>query len=225
MNVLIIEDRYSLSDEIAKFLKHEGFLCDLAYNKKEAAEKLFVNTYDIILLDLGLPDGDGLDLLKEFRQIPGREDAIIVLTARGATEDKVKGLDLGADDYLGKPFDLSELHSRMHAILRRKHRLVKNDLNLHGFVIDIQNREVSFNGTKVSLTKKEFDILNFLVLNKNRVISRLQLTEHVWGDVLEINSDSNFVDVHVKNLRKKLQAHSPIDWFETVRSIGYKINN
>ncbi|POY38349.1 DNA-binding response regulator [Solitalea longa] len=224
MNVLIVEDRYSLSDEIAKFLKQEGFLCDLAYNKKEATEKLFVNSYDFVLLDLGLPDGDGLELLQEFRQLPNREDAVIVLTARGATEDKVKGLDLGADDYLSKPFELSELNSRMHAILRRKHRLVKNDVNLHGFVIDIQNREVSFNNTKISLTKKEFDILNFLMLNKNRVISRLQLTEHVWGDVLEINSDSNFVDVHVKNLRKKLQTHSPIDWFETVRSIGYKIN-
>ncbi|MCO4293997.1 response regulator transcription factor [Solitalea sp. MAHUQ-68] len=224
MNVLIVEDRYSLSDEIAKFLKQEGFLCDLAYNKKEATEKLFVNSYDFVLLDLGLTDGDGLDLLQEFRQLPNREDAVIVLTARGATEDKVKGLDLGADDYLSKPFELSELNSRMHAILRRKHRLVKNDVNLHGFIIDIQNREVSFNNTKLSLTKKEFDILNFLMLNKNRVISRLQLTEHVWGDVLEINSDSNFVDVHVKNLRKKLQAHSPIDWFETVRSIGYKIN-
>ena len=164
-----------------------------------------------------------MELLKEFRQIPNREDAVIVLTARGATEDKVKGLDLGADDYLGKPFDLSELHSRMHAILRRKHRLVKNEVNLHGFIIDIQNREVSFNSIQLNLTKKEFDILNFLMLNKNRVISRLQLTEHVWGDVLEINSDSNFVDVHVKNLRKKLQSHSPIDWFETVRSIGYKI--
>ncbi|UKJ08834.1 response regulator transcription factor [Solitalea lacus] len=223
MNVLILEDRYSLSDEIAKFLKQEGFLCDLAYTKKEAVQKLFVNTYDFILLDLGLPDGDGLELLKEFRQLPNREDAVIVLTARGATEDKIKGLDLGADDYLSKPFDLSELHSRMYAILRRKHRLVKNEVDLHGFVIDIQNREVSFNNIKLNLTKKEFDILNFLMLNKNRVISRLQLTEHVWGDILEINSDSNFVDVHVKNLRKKLQAHSPIDWFETVRSIGYKI--
>ncbi|SMO64954.1 response regulator transcription factor [Solitalea koreensis] len=223
MNVLIIEDKYSLSDELATFLKQQSFLCDLAYNSKEATEKIFVNNYDFILLDLGLPDGDGLDILKAFKSIPNRDDSVIVLTARGSTEDKITGLDLGADDYLAKPFSLAELMSRMHAILRRKHRLPSNEINLHGFIIDIQNRLVHFNNQEIKLTKKEFDILNYLVLNKNRVISRMQLTEHIWGDVLEINSDSNFVDVHVKNLRKKLQAHSQIDWFETVRSIGYKI--
>src|SRR2546428_1076911 len=135
MNVLIIEDKYSLADEIATFLKQQNFLCDLAYNSKQAAEKIFVNNYDFILLDLGLPDGDGLDLLKEFKLIPNRDDSVIVLTARGSTEDKITGLDLGADDYLAKPFSLAELMSRMHAILRRKHRLPSSEINLHGFTI------------------------------------------------------------------------------------------
>ena len=112
----------------------------------------------------------------------------------------------------------------MHAITRRKHRLESNDINVKGLKINIQNRTVTYNDERITLTKKEFEIFNYLVLNKNRVISRTNLTEHVWGDVLEINSDSNFVDVHVKNLRKKLSAYIPIDWFETVRSIGYRIN-
>jgi two-component system response regulator ArlR len=133
-------------------------------------------------------------------------------------------LEQGADDYLAKPFSLNELLARMHAITRRKHRLESNDINVKGLKINIQNRTVTYNDERIALTKKEFEIFNYLVLNKNRVISRTNLTEHVWGDVLEINSDSNFVDVHVKNLRKKLSAYIPIDWFETVRSIGYRIN-
>jgi DNA-binding response OmpR family regulator len=153
-----------------------------------------------------------------------REDAVIILTARGAVDDRVSGLEQGADDYLAKPFSLNELLARMHAITRRKHRLESNDINVKGLKINIQNRTVTYNDERIALTKKEFEIFNYLVLNKNRVISRTNLTEHVWGDVLEINSDSNFVDVHVKNLRKKLSAYVPIDWFETVRSIGYRIN-
>lgn len=153
-----------------------------------------------------------------------REDAVIILTARGAVDDRVSGLEQGADDYLAKPFSLNELLARMHAITRRKHRLESNDINVKGLKINIQNRTVTYNDERITLTKKEFEIFNYLVLNKNRVISRTNLTEHVWGDVLEINSDSNFVDVHVKNLRKKLSAYIPIDWFETVRSIGYRIN-
>ena len=138
--------------------------------------------------------------------------------------ERVMGLEQGADDYLAKPFSLSELLARMHAITRRKHRLESNDINIKGLRVNIQNRTVMFNDERINLTKKEFEIFNYLVLNKNRVISRTNLTEHVWGDVLEINSDSNFVDVHVKNLRKKLSQYIPIDWFETVRSIGYRIN-
>ncbi len=112
----------------------------------------------------------------------------------------------------------------MHAIIRRKHKLEKNDINIHDFVLDIENRTVSFQTERIALTKKEFEIFNYLVLNKNRVVSRMSLTEHVWGDILEVNSDSNFVDVHVKNLRKKLSQFAKTDWFETVRSIGYRIN-
>ena len=224
MNVLIVEDEKCLALEVDEFLSHEGFTVEHARTKKSAEEKIFVNNYDFILLDLGLPDGDGFDLLKMLKGLDKREDAVIILTARGAVDDRVMGLEQGADDYLAKPFSLNELLARMHAITRRKHRLESNDINIKGLLVNIQNRTVMYNDERINLTKKEFEIFNYLVLNKNRVISRTNLTEHVWGDVLEINSDSNFVDVHVKNLRKKLSQYIPIDWFETVRSIGYRIN-
>ncbi|MES2278027.1 MAG: response regulator transcription factor [Bacteroidota bacterium] len=224
MNVLIVEDEKSLALEIDEFLSREGFTVEHSRTRKSAEEKIFVNNYDFILLDLGLPDSDGFDLLKMFKKLPDRSDAVIILTARGAVDDRIKGLEEGADDYLPKPFSLNELLARMHAITRRKHKLESNEININGFRVNIQNRTVYYNEERINLTKKEFEIFNYLVLNKNRVISRTNLTEHVWGDVLEINSDSNFVDVHVKNLRKKLSAFATLDWFETVRSIGYRIN-
>lgn len=224
MNVLIVEDEKGLALEIDEFLSREGFTVEHARTSKSAGEKIFVNNYDFILLDLGLPDGNGFDLLTTFKKLSGRQDAVIILTARGAVDDRIHGLEQGADDYLPKPFSLNELLARMHAITRRKHKLESNDISIKDFKINIQNRTVFYNDDRINLTKKEFEIFNYLVLNKNRVISRTNLTEHVWGDVLEINSDSNFVDVHVKNLRKKLSAFAPVDWFETVRSIGYRIN-
>lgn len=224
MNILIVEDEKTLGLEMSEFLGKEGYTIEHAWKKSSAEEKIFVNTYDFILLDLGLPGGDGFELLHQLKKMPGREDAVIVLTARGDVDDRIKGLEAGADDYLAKPFSLTELLARMHAIIRRKHKLITNEVNVHGFILDIKNHKLSFGGERVALTNKEFEIFNYLVLNKNRVISRVNLTEHVWGDILEVNSDSNFVDVHVKNLRKKLTGHAPINWFETVRSIGYRIN-
>ncbi|NRF41382.1 response regulator transcription factor [Pedobacter foliorum] len=224
MKILIVEDEKTLALEMAEFLGKEGYTIEHAWKKSTAEEKIFVNSYDFILLDLGLPGGDGFELLHQLKQIGGRDDAVIILTARGDVDDRIKGLEAGADDYLAKPFSLTELLARMHAIIRRKHKLEMNEINVHKFTLDIKNHKVCFNGEKVNLTNKEFEIFNYLVLNKNRVISRVNLTEHVWGDILEINSDSNFVDVHVKNLRKKLSAFAQIEWFETVRSIGYRIN-
>lgn len=224
MNVLIVEDEKGLALEMDEFLSREGYIVEHAWKKSSAEEKIFVNQYDFILLDLGLPDGDGFEVLKQLKNLKDRDDAVIILTARSAVDDRIKGLDSGADDYLAKPFSLNELLARMHAIIRRKHKLEKNEFNIHDFVLDIHNRTVSYQNERVPLTKKEFEIFNYLVLNKNRVVSRMSLTEHVWGDILEVNSDSNFVDVHVKNLRKKLSQCTKTEWFETVRSIGYRIN-
>jgi DNA-binding response OmpR family regulator len=223
MHVLIVEDEISLAKEMDSFLSQSGYRCDLCPTGKEASEKLFVNQYDFILLDLGLPDYDGLDLLKEAKET-NTDAAFIILTARSSTNDKINGLNLGADDYLAKPFSLPELHSRMQAILRRKHGLNRNTIKMGGFEMDILNRTFKFQAHPINLTKKEFDILHYLILNKNKVITRIQLTEHLWGDILEDDYESNYIDVHMKNIRKKLSAHSDPTWLETVRGIGYRIN-
>ena len=224
MNVLIVEDEKSLSHELEIYLTKQNFHCDVSFSGKAAAENIHTNNYDFILLDLGLPDMDGMEVLKEARKT-NVEAAIIVLTARSEVEDKIKGLDHGADDYIAKPFSLAELHSRMQAILRRKHGLKNNVMTVHDFTIDIQNRTVHCKDKSINLTKKEFDLFHYLALHKNRVLTRMQLTEHIWGDVLEDDYESNYIDVHIKNLRKKLSAQAPIDWFETVRGIGYKITS
>ena len=223
MNVLIVEDERQLSHEIEIFLSKQGYHCDVAFSGKSASEKIFVNSYDFILLDVGLPDTSVFQLLKEAKE-GGKDAAFILITARGSIDDKITGLDLGADDYLAKPFSLLELQARMQAILRRKHGLKNNTIPIHDFVMDIQNRTLLFGKDTVNLTKKEFDILHYMALHKNRVITRVQLTEHIWGDILEEDYESNYIDVHIKNLRKKLSAHANADFIETVRGIGYRLN-
>ena len=223
MNVLIVEDEKSLSHEIEIFLTKQGFNCDVAFNGKSASEKIFVNSYDFILLDIGLPDYSGFDLLKEAKA-GNRDAAFIILTARSELDDKIMGLDLGADDYLAKPFSLLELQSRMQAILRRRHGLKSNTVQVGDFIMDISSRTIACKGEPVNLTKKEFDLLHYLTLHKNRVLTRMQLTEHIWGEVMEDDYDSNYIDVHIKNLRKKLSAVAPADFIETVRGIGYRLN-
>lgn len=221
MNVLIVEDEKTLSGEIRSFLKNEGFICDQAFTGREASEKIAVNLYDFVLLDIGLPDYNGLDLITEARKL-GSEAAFIVVTARGAVEDKVRGLNLGADDYLAKPFALIEMLSRIQAVARRKFRIQEQNLRIGEFTVDLQARRFTCNNSEVPLTKKEFDLLLYLVLNKNKVLTRQQLYEHIWGNILDDQYDSNFIDVHIKNLRKKLNEFAPTPWLETVRGTGYR---
>ena len=223
MNVLIVEDEKSLAKEIASFLKSENFLCDLAFTGGDASEKIAVNLYDFILLDLGLPDFNGLDLINEAKKV-GSEASFIIITARGAVEDKVKGLDLGADDYLAKPFALVELLSRINAVARRKFNVATQDIELGDFVMQVQSRKLICKGAEVDLTKKEYDLLQYLVLNHDKVLTRQQLYEHIWGNILDNQYDSNFIDVHIKNLRKKLNHHAPSHWLETVRGVGYRMS-
>jgi DNA-binding response OmpR family regulator len=223
MNVLIVEDEKSLATEIASFLKSENFLCDMAFTGNEASEKIAVNLYDFILLDLGLPDYNGLDLIREARKA-GSEASFIIITARGAVEDKVKGLDLGADDYLAKPFALVELLSRINAVARRKFSIVSQDIILGEFTVQVQARKLICNGEEVDLTKKEYDLLQYLVLNRDKVLTRQQLYEHIWGNILDDQYDSNFIDVHIKNLRRKLNIHAPSPWLVTVRGVGYRVS-
>jgi len=223
MNILIVEDQQELAIEMKEFLSNSGYITKIANNCSTALEEINSNDFDVLLLDLGLPDGSGFDVLKEIRKKP-TTTGVIIVTARGELDDKISGLHLGADDYLTKPFALTELSARLFAVIRRIHGFVQNELEVHGFKLQLQDYKVTFNEEQLSLTKKEFDIFQYLVLNRNRVITRLQLTEHIWGDILELNSDSNFIDVHVRNLRRKLEKFSKIDWFETVRNVGYRIS-
>jgi DNA-binding response OmpR family regulator len=223
MNVLIVEDEKGLAREISDFLKSENILCDQAFTGAEASEKIAVNLYDFVLLDLGLPDYNGLDLITEARKYKS-EASFIIITARGAVEDKVKGLNLGADDYLAKPFALIELLSRINAVARRKFNVKTEDITLGDFIMQVQSRKLTCNGNDVDLTKKEFNLLQYLVLNQNKVLTRNQLYEHIWGNILDDQYDSNFIDVHIKNLRKKLNLHAGTPWLETVRGVGYRIN-
>jgi len=224
MKILIIEDQKDLALEIAEFLfTEEGCVIDHAWKKSSAIDKIKEGEYDFILLDITLPDGNGLDILKELKRIKNRKDAVIVLSARGAADDRIVGLELGADDYLPKPFSLAELRARIHAILRRKHQLNDNNIMVHGFLLNIQQRTFSYADQALNLTKKEYEILSYLILNKNKVVARMSLTEHVWGDLYDAYADSNFVDVHIKNLRQKLRKYAKADWLETVRGMGYRI--
>jgi DNA-binding response OmpR family regulator len=200
MNLLIVEDERTLAKEIASYLDKENFLCDLAFTGNEAS-----------------------DLIKEARK-NGIDVSFIIITARGAVEDKVRGLDLGADDYLSKPFALTELHSRIMAVARRKFHISSPDITLGEFILAIQARKIFHNGREIEITKKEFDLLHYLVMNHNKVLARHQLYEHLWGNTLDDQYDSNFIDVHIKNLRKKLNICAPTPWLETVRGVGYRIS-
>ena len=170
---------------------------------------------------MGLPDYEGLDLIAEIKDAnPGA--ALLITTARGGVEDKVHGLDLGADDYLPKPFALIELLSRMKAVARRKFGTESAQVKAGNFTLDINARTLSHKDQVVELTKKQYELLEYLVLNKNKALSRIQLYEHIWGNTLDDQYDSNFIDVHIKNLRKKLNEYDDSEWLTTVRGVGYK---
>jgi DNA-binding response OmpR family regulator len=223
MNVLVIEDEKALAEELEIFLNNYNYVCDVCLNGTSGSEKIAVNLYDFILIDLGLPDYDGLELLKEAKK-NNPEAICIILTARAEVFDRVRGLDLGADDYLPKPFSLLELQSRMQAITRRRFGLNQSVTKLGEFNINLTDRTISHETIEInSITKKEFDLIAYLILHKNRTLTRSQLSEHIWGSVVNDDYDSNYIDAHIKNIRKKLNVYSQPDWLETVRGLGYKI--
>jgi DNA-binding response OmpR family regulator len=223
MNVLIIEDEEALAHELEIFLTNHNYIAEVCYNGRTASEKIATNMYDFILIDLGLPDYDGLDLLKEAKK-NNPDAACLILTARAEVYDRVRGLDLGADDYLPKPFSLLELQSRMQAIMRRKFGLKQSIVELGDFLINLTDRIITCQDNTVStITKKEFDLIAYLILHKNRTLTRTQLSEHIWGSVINDDYDSNYIDAHIKNIRKKLNVYASPDWLETVRGLGYKI--
>ena len=221
MKLLIVEDEQNLLNAIMRYLKREGYLCEHAMDFPDAYKKIINHEYDCILLDLNLPKGDGMKLiriLKEQESLAG----IIVISARDTANDRVLGLNEGADDFLSKPFNLSELNARIKAVVRRKNGQISNVMNFGGLLIRLDERLVEANGTTLQLTKKEFDILVYLARNKNRVVTKDSIAEHLWGDYMDDNLSYDFIYAHVKNLRKKLADSGCEECLKTVYGIGYK---
>ena len=221
MKILIIEDEVELLESISAYLKKTGYLCEIADSYFSAEEKLAVYAYDLVLLDITLPGGNGLELIKLIRNLHP-ETGILIISAKNSLDDKLSGLDLGADDYLTKPFFLAELNSRVNALLRRKNFKGQNRIQFNEIEIDPTAMLILVENTPLNLTKKEYDLLLYLVINKNRVLTKEAIAEHVWGDHIDSADNLDFVYTHIKNLRKKIEIAGGKDYLKTVYGMGYK---
>jgi len=222
MKVLVIEDEAELREILKDSLVKEDYIVETASDFRSALDKVSVYDYDCILLDIMLPGGSGLQVLDLLKK-EGKSDNVIIISAKDSLDDKLKGLELGADDYLTKPFHIAELNARIKAVLRRKQRDGKNTLEMGNLVLDLNERSLSINGESVALNRKEFDILNYFLLNKNRLVSKNALAEHVWGDNTDQADNLDFIYSQIKNLRKKFLAKKAEVDFEAVYGIGYKL--
>lgn len=221
MKILIIEDETELAKSTAEYLSGENYICEFAPTFSEAIEKIGTFQYDCILLDIMLPDGNGLAILEELKK-QNKQDGVIIISAKNALDDKIKGLQLGADDYLTKPFHLSELMARIYSIIRRKQFNNSNIINQNELQIDLLSKTVTINNKTIILTKKEFDLLIYFVGNKNKVISKSTLAEHLSGDFADMLDNHDFVYAHIKNLKKKLYDAGCDHYLKTVYGTGYK---
>ena len=203
MKILIVEDEHKLSDSIVTYLKSEKYLCEQAFDYNEALEKVRGYDYDCVLLDLMLPGGSGLDILRDIKR-RNNPAGVIIVSAKDSLDDKVKGLEIGADDYLPKPFHLAELGMRVYAIIRRKEFGASNTLENNGIKINLLEKSVEANGRPVTLTKSEYDLLLFFIGNRNRVLSKGAIAEHLSGDFADMMDNFDFVYTHIKNLKAKL---------------------
>lgn len=221
MKILVIEDERELSRNIVNYLFADDYLCEQAYNFAEAEEKIALYDYDCILLDLNLPGGDGLKILEEIKQ-RSIDSGIIIISARGSLDDKIAGLKIGADDYLAKPFPLSELSIRIYALMRRRQFSNNNLLKTNGLEIDLLSKTVKMNDIHVVLTKSEYDLLLYLIGNKNRVVSKNAIAEHLSGDMADMLDNHNFVYAHIKNLKSKLTDAGCTNCIKTIYATGYQ---
>lgn len=222
MKLLIVEDNQQLLDVIANTLVHEKYLCETANNFSKAHEKVFMYNYDILIVDINLPGGSGLDIIREIKK-QNPATGIIVISARNSTNNKIEGLELGADDYLTKPFDIAELVARVKALIRRNNFHGNHVITFGDISIDTNKRIVKTCNKKIELTKSEFDILLFFMSNPGRVITRESIAEHIWGDNMDLADSYDFIYSHIKNLRKKITATGADDMIKAVYGIGYKL--
>ncbi len=221
MKILIIEDERELAKSIVQYLRQESYVCEVAYTAQDGEEKIMLHDYDCILLDITLPDGNGLKILQTLKK-EGKLEGVIIISAKNSLDDRIKGLNLGADDYLAKPFHLAELGARVSAVIRRKRFEGNNVLTFHEITIDLLGKTTSVNGKVVELTRKEYDLLLFLVSNKNRVVMKNAIAEHLSGDDAEVFDNFDFIYAHMKNLKKKLAEAGCPDYIRTIYGLGYK---
>lgn len=224
MKILIIEDESGLQQSILQYLASEGNICSIASTYVEALDRLGTYEYDCILLDLTLPDGEGLQLLNYLKRM-NRAEGVIIISARNSLDQKIEGLSLGADDYLIKPFHLSELNARILAVVRRKSAQGERHIEFNEIRIDIDGKKVTVNSQVVHMTRKEFDLLLYFIANKGKVISKSAAVEHIWGDDADMVDSFDFIYTHIKNIRKKLSDAGSKDYFQSVYGIGYKFSD
>ncbi|MBD1391944.1 response regulator transcription factor [Mucilaginibacter glaciei] len=226
MKVLALEDNKELAKSIHDFLSMAGYVCEMAETIAEAKEKLLSFSYDCILLDIMLPDGNGLDVLR-FIKAEKISSGVLIISAKEALDDKIEGLEEGADDYLTKPFHLSELHARIRAIYRRKSLDGNNDklVTFNEISLNTDTFEAFINNNLLDITRKEFDLLMYFMVNKNRVLSRQAIAAHLWGDYTDNLANLDFVYQHVKNLRKKISLVNGTDYIDTVYGLGYRFKS
>ncbi|MES2378700.1 MAG: response regulator transcription factor [Bacteroidota bacterium] len=221
MKILVIEDERGLRENITNYLNADGNICESCASLEAALVKLTDYHYDCVLLDIGLPDGDGFAVLDHLKA-DGKMEAVLIISARNSLDDRLKGLNIGADDYLTKPFHLAELKARLMAVFRRKTLNTNSKLVFNEIVIDVLGRNVEVNGEHIILTKKEYDMLLYFLANKGRVISKNAIAEHLWGDEMDMHDSFDFIYTHIKNLRKKLIDAGSADYLKSVYGIGYK---
>ncbi|MFK7951983.1 MAG: response regulator transcription factor [Ekhidna sp.] len=224
MKLLLVEDQVELASSIQSYFSKEGDICEVAYSLTKASEKLYAFDYDVVLLDLMLPDGDGLSLLKMIKETKSKT-GVLIISAKNALNDKLLGLDLGADDYLPKPFHLAELNARAKAIYRRRLQQGSNSLSFKEVEINLETREGLVNGEVLDLTRKEYELLHYFIVNQNRLLTKQAIAEHLWGDYMDAADSFDFVYQHIKNLRKKIVKAGGNDYFKTVYGVGYKMKD
>ncbi len=221
MKILIVEDEQSLRENITTYLNSDGNVCESSADLENAILKLEDYAYDCVLLDLGLPDGEGFKVLN-FLKEQMRDEAVLIISAKNSLEDKIKGLNTGADDYLIKPFHLAELKALVEAVFRRKAANGNNNLVFNEITINLQGRTVEINGKPIVLTRKEYDMLLYFIANKGKVISKNAIATHLWGDEMDMNDNFYFLYTHIKNLRKKMLDANCKDYLKSIYGIGYK---
>ncbi len=224
MKILLIEDEINLSETISEYLILEGYVCEVSYSFDLSLEKINLYNYDCVIVDIMLPDGNGLDIIRNLKSL-NKSTGVIIISAKNSLDDKIVGLEIGADDYLTKPFNLSELVARIKSVVRRINFNGKNEIIFNEIIVYPEDTLVLVNNTELILTKKEFDLLIYLLSNKDRVVTKESIAEHLWGDSMDITDSFDFIYAHVKNLRKKITNLGGNDYVKTVYGIGYKFSS